>query len=238
MANFFEGVSTRLYPLGNDIWVVDQEMVRSYIIVGEERAIILDAVANETDLHELISQVTDKPCELVFTHTDGDHTGNVKLFDRCYVHPSEEHVLRSAGYTGECIPLADGDVIELGGRAVEVMHIPGHTSGSLAFIDTRTRTLFSGDTVSYDAVFMFGPKRSVPDFLASLARLERERSRFDTIYPSHGLFPVATGAISLLTECMNGVLEGAIPPSPPGDNLPHGAEAHRYIKGCCSIYYN
>lgn len=238
MADFFEGITTTLQPLGNDIWAIDQEMVRSFIILGNERALILDAGANDADFHGLIREVTPLPYELAFTHTDGDHIGNVGKFERCYLHPSEEHVLRSQGYTGECLPLNDGDLIELGGRTIEVIHIPGHTTGSLAFLDRRERILFSGDSVSYDAVFMFGPKRNTDNFLKSLARLERMRGRFDTIYPCHGLLPVATGAISLLDECMKRVLAGEIPPSPPGDNLPHGAEAKRYINGCCSIYYS
>lgn len=41
--------------------------------------------------------------------------------------------------------LHDGQVIDLGGREVQVIACPGHTPGSVAFLDRNTRTLFLGD---------------------------------------------------------------------------------------------
>ncbi|MEH3140854.1 MAG: MBL fold metallo-hydrolase [Mycobacterium kyogaense] len=46
--------------------------------------------------------------------------------------------------------LRDGDVVDLGDRRLEVLHLPGHSPGSIALYDPDTRTLFSGDVV-YDA---------------------------------------------------------------------------------------
>lgn len=45
--------------------------------------------------------------------------------------------------------LKHGDVIDLGDRALEVLHLPGHSPGSVAFWEARSGTLFSGDVV-YD----------------------------------------------------------------------------------------
>jgi glyoxylase-like metal-dependent hydrolase (beta-lactamase superfamily II) len=45
--------------------------------------------------------------------------------------------------------LVDGDVIYLGDRVVEVLHLPGHTSGSIGLWEKKTGILFSGDAV-YD----------------------------------------------------------------------------------------
>ncbi len=43
----------------------------------------------------------------------------------------------------------EGDVIDLGDRSFEVLHLPGHTAGSIGLWEADTGTLFSGDTV-YD----------------------------------------------------------------------------------------
>ena len=43
--------------------------------------------------------------------------------------------------------LSHGDVIDLGDRTLEVVHLPGHSPGSVAFWDARTGLLFSGDVV-------------------------------------------------------------------------------------------
>jgi glyoxylase-like metal-dependent hydrolase (beta-lactamase superfamily II) len=41
----------------------------------------------------------------------------------------------------------DGDVIDLGDRAFAVVHLPGHTPGSLTLLDADARVLLSGDVV-------------------------------------------------------------------------------------------
>lgn len=43
--------------------------------------------------------------------------------------------------------LRDGDAIDLGDRRLEVLHLPGHSPGSICLLDTDTRTLFTGDVV-------------------------------------------------------------------------------------------
>ena len=43
-----------------------------------------------------------------------------------------------------------GDVVDLGDRAFEVLHLPGHTAGSLGLWDARAGLLFSGDTAALD----------------------------------------------------------------------------------------
>ncbi len=45
--------------------------------------------------------------------------------------------------------LADGDVVDLGDRAFEVVHLPGHSPGSIGLWESATGVLFSGDAV-YD----------------------------------------------------------------------------------------
>jgi glyoxylase-like metal-dependent hydrolase (beta-lactamase superfamily II) len=45
----------------------------------------------------------------------------------------------------------DGDVVDLGDRRLEVLHVPGHTPGSIAVWEAATGLLFSGDTVYLDS---------------------------------------------------------------------------------------
>jgi len=41
----------------------------------------------------------------------------------------------------------EGDVLDLGDRTFSVMHLPGHSPGSIALYEKSTGVLFSGDTV-------------------------------------------------------------------------------------------
>jgi glyoxylase-like metal-dependent hydrolase (beta-lactamase superfamily II) len=46
--------------------------------------------------------------------------------------------------------LTDGDIVDLGDRAFEVLHVPGHTVGSIALWDPAAGLLFTGDTAALD----------------------------------------------------------------------------------------
>lgn len=45
--------------------------------------------------------------------------------------------------------LNDGDIVDIGDRAFEVLHLPGHSPGNIGLWDKKARTLFSGDAI-YD----------------------------------------------------------------------------------------
>lgn len=49
--------------------------------------------------------------------------------------------------------LDDGDVVDLGNRCFTVFHLPGHSPGSIALYEKRTRTLFSGDVIYAGALY-------------------------------------------------------------------------------------
>jgi glyoxylase-like metal-dependent hydrolase (beta-lactamase superfamily II) len=73
--------------------------------------------------------------------------------------------------------LAEGDVIDLGDRVFEVLHLPGHSPGSIALWEAATGILFSGDTV-YDGPLIDDFYHSaVPDYVASMERLRRIPAR-------------------------------------------------------------
>ena len=67
--------------------------------------------------------------------------------------------------------LEDGDVIDLGDRAYEVLHVPGHSPGSLALWNARSGELFSGDAV-YDGNLLDAlPGSDIDGYVRSMRRL-------------------------------------------------------------------
>lgn len=82
--------------------------------------------------------------------------------------PVDDYSVRSAPLTRT---VRDGDVIDLGDRVFEVLHLPGHSPGSIGLWEKATRTLFSGDAI-YDGPLLFDlPGSSVEDYARSLRRL-------------------------------------------------------------------
>jgi len=82
------------------------------------------------------------------------------------------------------IKLKDGDQV---GR-LTVRHTPGHTPGSVVFLDSQTKSIFSGDTVTTGKEGLSGPNRAFTMDMAegkkSLAKISA--MKFETILPGHG----------------------------------------------------
>jgi glyoxylase-like metal-dependent hydrolase (beta-lactamase superfamily II) len=69
------------------------------------------------------------------------------------------------------LQLADGHLIDLGNRHLEVLHLPGHSAGSIGLWEACTGTLFSGDTI-YDGPLIDGlPDNRRAEYGRSLRRL-------------------------------------------------------------------
>ncbi len=67
--------------------------------------------------------------------------------------------------------LPEGDVIDLGDRAFEVLHLPGHSPGSIGLWDEATGVLFAGDAV-YDGPLLDELDGcDIPAYVATMRRL-------------------------------------------------------------------
>ncbi len=94
---------------------------------------------------------------------------------------------RSETYTVTPAPatrvLDDGDVVDLGDRHFEVLHLPGHSPGSIALWEAATGILFSGDVV-YDGELIDDAYHSVvDDYVASMERVRALPAR--TVHGGH-----------------------------------------------------
>ncbi|MBW4647384.1 MAG: MBL fold metallo-hydrolase [Kastovskya adunca ATA6-11-RM4] len=79
--------------------------------------------------------------------------------------------------------LHDGDVIDLGDRALEVLHLPGHSPGAIALYDPIHQELFSGDVV-YDGELLDQLPGSDPSaYLATYERLQKVP--VEVVFPGH-----------------------------------------------------
>lgn len=94
-----------------------------------------------------------------------------------------------AGFRTPAVPitrwLADGDVLDIGDRAFEILHTPGHSPGSICLWEARSGTLVSGDVLVDGEPLLDGLPRSSPaDFATSLRRVADLPMR--AVYGGHG----------------------------------------------------
>lgn len=82
-------------------------------------------------------------------------------------------------------PLADGAVLDLGGRSLTVLHTPGHSPDSLCLLDDRDGVLFAGDTVNTGPIYAQAPECDLEAFASSTARLAELAGDVSLVAMSH-----------------------------------------------------
>lgn len=204
-----------------DTWLIPDDFVYIYLLKGEDSALFLDSGANRLDLPALAAQLGAPRPRLVLTHGDADHASSTDRFPSFFLHPADFwHLARSNPDAVPC-PIWDGDRLDLGGRTVEILHLPGHTPGSIACLDRTNRLLFCGDLVQKDCpIHLFGPGRSIPAYLASLERLYSFRDRYDSIYPGHGRRTLDSGDLLDLIRVFRLYLDGGLEAEGPAQRFP------------------
>ncbi len=66
----------------------------------------------------------------------------------------------------------EGDIIDIGDRHFEVLHLPGHSPGSMGLWEAASGTLFSGDAI-YDGPLLDDlPDSDVTAYIATMKRLK------------------------------------------------------------------
>ena len=192
-----------------DTWRIENGMVRFFLLKGTEKALLIDTGMTVRHAREIAEALTGLPVLLLNTHSDGDHTGGNGEFEEFYMHPADEPRYRQSGKGGRLIPLRDGEEIDLGNRKLRIIHLPGHTPGSVAVLDVSRRVLISGDPIQeHGRIFMFGERRNMKDYIASLDKLEKMAGGFDEIWPSHSDIPLSPDCIPRLREGAQRIVDG------------------------------
>ena len=87
-------------------------------------------------------------------------------------------------------PLYDGDIIDAAGIELEVIGVPGHTYGTVVFLDRMDRLLFSGDACNLNTLLGMKGSTSIEEYLESLHHLKTFDDAYDVMYGGHGTPPV------------------------------------------------
>jgi hydroxyacylglutathione hydrolase len=158
------------------IWrISDNGQDNMYLVIGSEKALVIDTGFGVENLAEFIKQITPLPVIVAVTHGHLDHALGNDAFDVVYAGKEDK-----AGFTDASpdemrsfiqnsklltevkeMPKFNGSgthaklqdlVIEeymefdLGDRSVIARLTPGHTAGSVCFLDKKAGVLFTGDS--------------------------------------------------------------------------------------------
>ena len=186
----------------------------SYLIVGEEKALLFDLAVGEPGVYAYAENLAQKEVMTVLSHGHFDHVYHLNTLKEAWLHKADEFLLREgmpviqAPPVKDCPPLhylAEEDWISLGNRSLKVLHIPGHTPGSILLLDEKTGILFSGDTGARRLLLGVSGKVDLKEFCGRLEALKT--MEFDVMYSAHDRCALPKKHIDL----MLGVLRGTTP---------------------------
>jgi glyoxylase-like metal-dependent hydrolase (beta-lactamase superfamily II) len=143
-----------------------------YLIFGSERALLLDTGAGKIDLvtpiDSLLRAHGTRDLVVAHSHAHGDHVAGDTLIAK---RANTRVVGRDTGAVRSFFNIArwpqDSGTIDLGGRVLDVLPIPGHQPASIALYDRRTGILLTGDTFYPGRLYV----RDTAAFAVSVARL-------------------------------------------------------------------
>jgi len=108
--------------------------------------------------------------------------------------------------------LEEGDLIDLGGRTLEVIHTPGHSVGSVSLLDWENRVMFTGDAV-YGGTLLINFGGTDPwAYRETFRRLAWIAPDFDEVYGAHMDAPMDAGLLPAIHETYEEIMRGEIPP--------------------------
>ena len=196
------------------------EEVISYLVVGKEKALLIDTGMGIGNIKKIVESKTSLPVEVVNTHSHFDHVGGNKQFDKIAIHEAEANQLQNgvsndflltqviddfvwrpfpSGFKPEnyfippCTPsllLKNEDIISLGGYDLEVIHSPGHSPGSICLWNKENGHLFSGDTIYQGPIYGHLEESDLEQYFITIKKFSVLFDEVRVIFPGHNKTPL------------------------------------------------
>ena len=189
------------------------EETHCYLLCGRERALLIDTGLGVANIKIVVDNFTSLPVIVATTHVHWDHIGGHRYFDNIAVHELEKDWLSDQFplslqavknnlikfpcdfpidfniddyhiFQGEPQKvLHDDDLLDLGGRQIQVVHTPGHSPGHCCFYEPERGYLYSGDLIYKGCLYAFYPTTDPQLFYNSVERVLK--LKIARILPSH-----------------------------------------------------
>jgi glyoxylase-like metal-dependent hydrolase (beta-lactamase superfamily II) len=218
-----------------------------YLLNGERYSLLIDTGLGIENIQEQVVKLTDKPVIAVATHIHWDHIGGHKYFPNFYAHEEEINWLNGEfPLTMEQIKnfviedcdlpegfdvnnyqffqgmptkvLKDQDIIDIGGRKIQVLHTPGHSPGHMCFYEENRGYLFTGDLIYIGTLFAYYPSTDPVAYLASVKKVAA--LPVTKVFPAHHDLNVPE---TILSDMENAFME-----LDSEGKLHHGSGVHKY----------
>lgn len=126
----------------------------SYMVAAHGRALVVDPAPDPDAYLAYAKELGAEIVAVVDTHLHADHLSGARELARrsaARLHLPAAALDRGVAYTGEILPISDGDALDLGGVPVRVIHLPGHTTDMTGLL-VGDRLLIGGDSLFADGI--------------------------------------------------------------------------------------
>jgi len=197
---------------------------------GDEAAIVDPACQAAGEVRAVMDYVADHELSvrhLLLTHAHIDHIFGCQALADAFdleirLHPADRPLLDGAPQQAELFgvpldaitapvrPLGEDERIEIGGTWWEILHTPGHSPGSISFVDRANGFVLSGDVLFQGSIGRTDLwKGSLPLLMQSIFQKIVPLGEEFVVYPGHGPSTTVGSEVRL-----NPFLTGAMPTMP------------------------
>jgi hydroxyacylglutathione hydrolase len=196
----------------------------AYVIKGQTRAILVDSGSGTRDIAFVADKVTKKPMTVVASHVHYDHIGShaafqqVAMADLPELRARVEHNHYTPTMGSSLYPWRQGfevtewwkpgDVIELGGRRISVVHTPGHSSDSITLVDREAGYAFVGDLLYGGDLDAWLPGADLEAWLESTRTLLRDFPEIRRVFGAHEKGSMTREDLVALEATLAAIVEG------------------------------
>lgn len=145
----------------------------SYVVAAHGRALVVDPAPDPDAYLAYAQELGAEIVAVVDTHLHADHLSGARELARraaARLHLPAPALDRGVAYTGEVLPLSDGDALDLGGVPVRVLHLPGHTTDMTGLL-VGDRLLIGGDSLFADGIARPDLQEGDPEGSRAMARM-------------------------------------------------------------------
>lgn len=109
--------------------------------------------------------------------------------------------------------IGDGDTIDLGGRRIEVLQVPGHTPDAIALIDRANGLLWTGDSWYEGTLWLYVPETDLDAYERSIARLAALAPGLKQVLPAHNTASADPARLDGVLDAVRKMREGTESPA-------------------------
>lgn len=195
----------------------------AYVLKGENRSILIDSGSGTRDIAFVADKVTKKPMTVVASHGHYDHIGSHASFASVAMIdlPETREATDAEGWYSPPVAKSlwafsrsyrvtewwkPGDTIDLGGRRIEVVHVPGHSTDSIALVDRERGYAFVGDHLYGGPLLANLPGSDLAQYLESTRRL-LAIPEIRVVYGAHEEGRLTRESLVALESALSAILE-------------------------------